>query len=224
MGFQGRIGFIAVCEASWPGVARRQVTFLAPPRKVTQRRGAASREQGSRLRDATDRESVPDAGTQCQSPPTGSHLASQGTAPPSGVAPLCCSLGINLGRGLELGGCGTRASRSDSPRRKPPIQVPDRGSPEGELKPKSPGASRHPLYQGGNKGSPSDQAPLDKGGGWGDLLFGFVFYPSACPQPEGGGRNSAVLQGQALLKSRFLLGGCLPVIHHKTPTHFQLVF
>jgi len=50
---------------AWPGVARRLVTFFASPKKVTKERGTASREQGSRLRDATDRESVPDAEPQC---------------------------------------------------------------------------------------------------------------------------------------------------------------
>jgi hypothetical protein len=45
----------------------------------------ASREQGSRLRDVTDRESGPATSSQARHPPPGSHLASQGTAPPTAV-------------------------------------------------------------------------------------------------------------------------------------------
>jgi len=74
------------------GVARQQVTFLASPRKVTKRKGPASREQGPAcgMRPSASLGRTPAQGPH---PPTGSHLATQGTAPPSGVAPAMPACG-----------------------------------------------------------------------------------------------------------------------------------
>jgi hypothetical protein len=74
-----------------PGAARRLVTFLASPRKVTQRRRHPS------------------------------------TAPTGFPALLA-----------KPGGCGTRALRSDSPRRNPPTRLRYSAVDQGEFKPKQP--------------------------------------------------------------------------------------
>jgi len=45
------VALFAVCISCWPGVARRPVTFLASPRKVTKRRSAPTRYREAPVRE-----------------------------------------------------------------------------------------------------------------------------------------------------------------------------
>ncbi len=74
------------------------------------------------------------------------------------AAPLCRPFGVNLGRELELGGCGTRpqeiAAGSDSPRLKipqfkPPPEAAQRGVEHVGLKPRFLGSFRRQIHTPG---------------------------------------------------------------------------
>ena len=89
-----------------PGIARRQVPFFASPKKGTKERGPASREQGSRLRDVTVRESGPDAGIAGLHPPPGSdpHYVGPLFHPPASLHLRWPS--ASLSRQAQAGQCG----------------------------------------------------------------------------------------------------------------------